>query len=62
MWRIATRYCEYCHRPDVGSDRCPHAIDSRYDCPHRSGKHGRQAERHGNNPFMGNSYEKKEAL
>ena len=35
MWMIATRYCEHCHRPDVGSDRCPHAIDSRYDCPHR---------------------------
>ena len=35
MWMIATRFCEYCHRPDIGFDQCPHAIDSRYDCPHQ---------------------------
>lgn len=25
-------YCEYCHRPDVGADRCPHAINRKFDC------------------------------
>ena len=30
----AIHYCEYCHRPDVGADRCPHAINKRFDCPH----------------------------
>lgn len=28
------RRCEKCGRPAVGVDRCPHAISSRYDCPH----------------------------
>lgn len=31
----AVRRCEYCHRPDVGADKCPHAIDVRYPCPKR---------------------------
>lgn len=26
-------YCEYCHRPDVGANRCPHAINPKFDCP-----------------------------
>ena len=26
-------YCEYCGRPDVGADRCPHAINRKFDCP-----------------------------
>lgn len=26
-------YCEFCHRPDVGADRCPHAINRKFDCP-----------------------------
>ena len=30
----AIHYCEYCHRPDIGADRCPHAINKKFDCPH----------------------------
>lgn len=26
-------YCERCGRPSIGQDRCPHAIDPRYECP-----------------------------
>lgn len=26
-------YCEFCHRPNVGADRCPHAINRKFDCP-----------------------------
>lgn len=28
-----TRLCEHCGQPDIGANRCPHAIDPRYDCP-----------------------------
>lgn len=27
------RYCEKCGRPNVGTDRCPHAIDPKFMCP-----------------------------
>lgn len=27
------KYCEYCGRPDIGADRCPHAINRKFDCP-----------------------------
>lgn len=30
------RFCEYCGRPNKGPDRCPHAIDPKYPCPHHS--------------------------
>lgn len=26
-------YCEYCGRPSVGANRCPHAINKKFDCP-----------------------------
>lgn len=26
-------YCEKCGRPNVGTDRCPHAIDPKFMCP-----------------------------
>ena len=29
----AIHYCEICHRPDIGADRCPHAINRKFDCP-----------------------------
>lgn len=29
----AIHYCEFYHRPDVGADRCPHAINPKLDCP-----------------------------
>ena len=29
----AIRYCEKCGRPNVGADRCPHAINPKFDCP-----------------------------
>lgn len=28
------KYCEHCGRPDIGTDRCPHAINRKFDCPH----------------------------
>lgn len=27
------KYCEYCGRPGIGADRCPHAINRKFDCP-----------------------------
>lgn len=36
------RRCEKCGRPAVGADRCPHAISSRYDCPHDKAKRDRE--------------------
>lgn len=27
------KYCEYCGRPDIGANRCPHAINRKFDCP-----------------------------
>lgn len=33
--QLMVAQCEICHRPDVGADRCPHAIDpKRYPCPY----------------------------
>lgn len=29
-----TNVCDKCGRPDVGMNRCPHAISKRYDCPY----------------------------
>ena len=29
----AVHYCEYCGRPDIGANRCPHAINTKLDCP-----------------------------
>lgn len=29
----AIHYCEYCGRPDIGANRCPHAINRKFDCP-----------------------------
>lgn len=28
------KYCEHCGRPDIGTNRCPHAINPKFDCPH----------------------------
>lgn len=36
-----SRLCEYCGRPGVGPDRCPHAVDPYYRCPYAP----REAER-----------------
>lgn len=35
------RTCEHCGRPSVGKDRCPHAISSRYACPHDTSRKDR---------------------
>lgn len=37
--------CEYCHRPDVGADRCPHAINPKFDCPKNKQANMRLADR-----------------
>jgi hypothetical protein len=45
--QLITRWCEHCHRPNVGADRCPHAIDPRYQCPYdRERKRRRDRFRH----------------
>jgi hypothetical protein len=42
--QLIKHHCEICHRPDKGVDRCPHAIDPRYQCPHDR-EHKRRIER-----------------
>lgn len=39
------RYCEKCGRPNVGADRCPHAINPKLDCPKDKQARARLADR-----------------
>ncbi|MCI1635175.1 hypothetical protein [Bifidobacterium sp.] len=43
----AVHECEFCHHPDVGQDRCPHAMGDKYPCKNRKPRPVK-----GNNPYV----------